>query len=571
MRPDRWSPPRCRHSKTVKRFGGSSPEICMLICLTPTEFDARTAFGDFFANAPIGVAVVGPGGAVLESNAAFREFFAAGGNAPALDIESLVEADIRHAALDLITKALSGERSPVPVEILCVHRPNTRQRSAQLFASPLKSARGEEPSAILYLIDTSEQRALETQFAQSQKMQAIGQLAGGVAHDFNNLLQAIMGNCDLLLMRHPAGDPSFAELNEVRQNSVRAAGLVRQLLAFSRQQALQPKVIVLSDTITDLSLLLRRLVGELIELRVEHAPELWPVYADEGQIANAIMNLVVNSRDAMPPDGGTIIIRTASVTRDSASALATGELAAGDYVLIEVSDTGCGIPSENLEKIFEPFFTTKPVGHGTGLGLSTVYGVVKQTGGFVNVESQQGQGAVFSIFLPRYRGSVSAGDSSEEQERSGARDITGQDTILLVEDEDAVRSFAARALKLRGYTVIEAASGDAALEIVRRYPDVIHLLITDVVMPNMDGPTLVRQAIRMQPDMRVIYMSGYAEDVFRRGGERTEEVHFLPKPFGLKQLVAKVKEVLSGAPPVRQPPIQVQAVAAVLSDATIAE
>ena len=533
--------------------------------------DARTAFGDFFANAPIGVAVVGPGGAVLESNAAFREFFAAGGNAPALDIQSLVEADIRHAALELIAKALSGERSPTPVEILCVHRANTRQRSAQLFASPLKGGRGEQPNAILYLIDTSEQRALETQFAQSQKMQAIGQLAGGVAHDFNNLLQAIMGNCDLLLMRHPAGDPSFAELNEVRQNSVRAAGLVRQLLAFSRQQALQPKVIVLSDTITDLSLLLRRLVGELIELRVEHAPELWPVYADEGQIANAIMNLVVNSRDAMPPDGGTIIMRTASVTRDSASALATGELPAGDYVLIEISDTGCGIPSENLEKIFEPFFTTKPVGHGTGLGLSTVYGVVKQTGGFVNVESQQGQGAVFSIFLPRYQGSVSAGEISEEHDRSGARDITGQDTILLVEDEDAVRSFAARALKLRGYTVIEAASGDAALEIVRRYPDVIHLLITDVVMPNMDGPTLVRQAIRMQPEMRVIYMSGYAEDVFRRGGERTEEVHFLPKPFGLKQLVAKVKEVLSGAPPVRQPPIQVQAVAAVLSDATIAE
>jgi two-component system, cell cycle sensor histidine kinase and response regulator CckA len=527
--------------------------------------DAHTAFGDLFANAPIGVAVVGSGGAVLEANAAFREFFAASGDVPTLDIRTLVEADIRNATSELIAKALSGEQSAAPVEIL-LHGSNTRRRSAQLFASPLKGVLGEEQKAILYLIDTSEQRALETQFAQSQKMQAIGQLAGGVAHDFNNLLQAIMGNCDLLLMRHPAGDPSFAELNEVRQNSVRAAGLVRQLLAFSRQQALQPKVIVLSDTITDLSLLLRRLVGEPIALHVEHAAELWPVYADEGQIANGIMNLVVNSRDAMPPEGGMIIIRTANVTRESTTSLSTGELPAGDYVLIEVSDTGCGIPNENLEKIFEPFFTTKPVGHGTGLGLSTVYGVVKQTGGFIHVDSQKGQGAVFSIFLPRYRGSVSAGEGSEEQERLGARDITGQDTILLVEDEDAVRSFAARALKLRGYTVIEAASGESALEIVRRYPDVIHLLVTDVVMPNMDGPTLVRAAIRIQPEMRVIYMSGYAEDVFRRGGERTEEVHFLPKPFGLKQLVAKVKDVLSGAPPVRQPPIQVQAVAAVLGD-----
>ncbi len=537
-----------------------------------SQADARAAFGEFFANAPIGVAVAGSGAAVLEANAAFREFFSSAGDlSQTPELTALIEPDAREPALGLIAKCLSGERSPAPVEILCQPRPNVRQRSAQLFASPLTGARGNDARALLYLIDTSDQRDLETQFAHSQKMHAVNQLASGMAHDFNNLLQAIMGNCDLLLMRHPAGDPSFAELNEVRQNSVRAAGLVRQLLAFSRQQALQPKVIVLSDTITDLSLLLRRLVGEAIVVQVEHGAELWPVHVDEGQIANAVMNLVVNSRDAMPAGGGMINIRTTNVARDHAVALVTGELPAGDYVLIEVGDTGCGIPKENLEKIFEPFFTTKPVGHGTGLGLSTVYGVVKQTGGFINVESQPGQGAVFSIYLPRYRGSVPEGDNVEELERTGMRDITGQDTILLVEDEDAVRSFAARALKLRGYTVLEASNGEAALDIVRRYPDVIHLLITDVMMPNMDGPTLVRAAIKLQPEMRVIYMSGYAEDVFRRGGERTEEVHFLPKPFGLKQLVAKVKEVLSGAPPARQLPIQVQAVAAVLSDGASAE
>jgi two-component system cell cycle sensor histidine kinase/response regulator CckA len=534
--------------------------------------DARAAFGEFFANAPIGVAVVGAGATVLEANAAFREFFSSAGDlSKSPDFTALVEPDARGPALELLAKALSGERSPAHVEILCQPRPNVRQRSAQLFASPLTGASGEEARALAYLIDTSDQRALETQFAHSQKMQAIGQLAGGVAHDFNNLLQAIMGNCDLLLMRHPAGDPSFGELNEVRQNSVRAAGLVRQLLAFSRQQALQPKVIELSDMITDLSLALRRLVGEAIALQVEHGAELWPVHVDEGQIANAIINLVVNSRDAMPAEGGMINIRTMNLTRDHASALVTGELPEGDYVLIEVGDTGCGIPRENLEKIFEPFFTTKPVGRGTGLGLSTVYGVVKQTGGFINVESQPGQGSVFSIYLPRYRGVMPSGEGSEELERAGMRDITGQDTILLVEDEEAVRSFAARALKLRGYTVLDAESGEAALEIVQRYADVIHLLITDVVMPNMDGPTLVRAATKLQPDIRVIYMSGYAEDVFRRLGERTEEVHFLPKPFGLKQLVAKVKEVLSGAAPARQLPIQVQAVAAALSDGGTAE
>jgi two-component system, cell cycle sensor histidine kinase and response regulator CckA len=528
---------------------------------------SRAAFGDFFANAPIGVAVVAAKGTILEANAAFCEFFAsASESSEPVDFKSLIDPDVRSAALELITKALSGERSLAPVEILCRQAPKANQRSAQLFASPLTGGPAEGLNAILYLVDTSEQRALETQFAQSQKMQAIGQLAGGVAHDFNNLLQAIMGNCDLLLMRHPVGDPSFAELNEVRENSVRAAALVRQLLAFGRQQALQPKVLVLSDTLTDLSLLLRRLVGELIVVQVEHGTELWPVHADEGQIANAIMNLVVNSRDAMPPEGGIVKIRTANITREGTISLVAGELPAGDYVLIEVSDNGCGIPKENLEKIFEPFFTTKPVGHGTGLGLSTVYGVVKQTGGFINVESGPAQGATFSIYLPRYRGALPGTDVADETERQATRDITGHDTILLVEDEEAVRSFAARALKMRGYTVLEAATGEAALETVRRYSEVIHLLITDVVMPNMDGPTLVRAVTRLQPEIRIIYMSGYAKDVFRKGGERAEEVHFLPKPFGLKQFVAKVKEVLSGAPPARQPPIQVQEVAAVLSD-----
>jgi two-component system, cell cycle sensor histidine kinase and response regulator CckA len=533
----------------------------------PGSVVARAALGDVFADAPIGVAVVTDDGSIAHDNAAFREFFGGSGDlTEAADFRPLMEAGAREAASDMIARALNGERSADPVEILCQLRPNTPRRSGQLFASPLAAAPGEKSRAILYLVDTTQQRALETQFAQSQKMQAIGQLAGGVAHDFNNLLQAILGNCDLLMMRHPVGDPSFAELNEVRQNSVRAAALVRQLLAFSRQQALQPKVIVLSEMVTDLSLLLRRLVGERITLQVVHGSDLWPVHADEGQLANAIINLVVNSRDAMPSVGGTVTIRTANVTHEYAQVLVTGKIPPGDYAVIEIADTGCGIPKENLEKVFEPFFTTKPVGHGTGLGLSTVYGVVKQTGGFINVASETGAGTVFSIYLPRYVGPITVDVSVDEIEKLGTRDITGQETILLVEDDEAVRSFAARALKMRGYTVLEAATGEAALELVQDYPAVIHLLVTDVVMPNMDGPTLVRAVMRQQPAIQVIYMSGYAEDVFRRGGERAEDVHFLPKPFGIKQFVAKVKEVLSGASPTHQPPIEVQAVAAVLAD-----
>jgi two-component system cell cycle sensor histidine kinase/response regulator CckA len=401
-----------------------------------------------------------------------------------------------------------------------------------------------EGQVILYLVDVSEQKALETKFAQSQKMQAVGQLAGGVAHDFNNLLTVIIGNSEFLLMRHPAGDPSFKEINEIHQNALRAATLVGQLLAFSRKQTMQPRVLALRDVISELALMLRRLLREGIELRLEHGADLWLVNADETQISNAIINLVVNARDAMPK-GGEVTIATANETVMHASALGSGVMPPGEYVRIEVHDTGLGIAKEHLGKIFDPFFTTKPVGQGTGLGLATVYGIVKQTGGFITVDSEVGRGTTFRIYLPRHRAEALA---SVEPERAAPRDITGEDTILLVEDEEAVRSFAARALKLRGYNVIEAAGGEEALEIVKQRPGAIHLLITDVVMPNMDGPTLVRAVKRLRPDMAVIFMSGYAEEAFRRHDEKAEDLHFLPKPFGLKQLAAKVKDVLSNSP-----------------------
>ncbi|HEX3666335.1 MAG TPA: ATP-binding protein [Rhizomicrobium sp.] len=482
--------------------------------------------------APIGIAIAERDGTIREANRPFREFFAAAGEIKDRPLQELAPTSEAAAIGNALARAEANSNI-----VLTVH--TSGERLAEIHLRPLSRNGG----LALYLIDVSEQKALETKFAQSQKMQAVGQLAGGVAHDFNNLLTVIIGNCEFLLMRHTAGDPSFREINEVHQNALRAATLVGQLLAFSRKQTLQPRVLKLRDAVGELAQLLRRLLREGIELKLEHGPDLWSVHADETQISNALINLVVNARDAMPK-GGTVTISTNNEKIERATALASGLMPPGEYVRIEVRDTGIGIPKENVEKIFDPFFTTKPVGQGTGLGLATVYGIIRQTGGFLGVASEVGRGTVFRIYLPRYQGEV----IPAVVEPPPPRDITGQDTILLVEDEEAVRSFAARALKLRGYQVLEAAGGEEALELVRRHAGVIHLLITDVVMPNMDGPTLVRAVRRLRPDMAVIFMSGYAEEAFRRHDENAAELHFLAKPFGLKQLAAKVKDVLSRAP-----------------------
>ena len=493
-----------------------------------------------FRDAPMGVAFTDGAAKLTEVNTAFRSFFAAA--QPGKSLADLIDPNDRGRALDLIAKAAKGETNLGAVEVRGLGQGD---RMAELFAHPAP-----EGKAVLYLLDISEQKALEIKFAQSQKMQAVGQLAGGVAHDFNNLLTVIIGNSEFLLMRHQAGDPSFKEINEIHQNALRAATLVGQLLAFSRKQTMQPKVLAVRDVVGELALMLRRLLREGVELQLEHGSDLWPVHADEAQLSNAIINLVVNARDAMP-NGGTVTIKTANESAENPVALGTAIMPPGDYVRIEVCDTGTGIPPEIVGKIFDPFFTTKPVGQGTGLGLATVYGIVKQTGGFITVDSEVGKGTAFRIYLPRHH--IDQNAVVEEKERTQPRDVTGQDTILLVEDEEAVRSFAARALRMRGYNVIEASGGEEALEHVRDGKAPIHLIITDVVMPNMDGPTLVRQVRRIRPDMQIIFMSGYAEEAFRRNDEKAEDLHFLPKPFGLKQLAAKVKEVLSGAPvPKRQ-------------------
>jgi two-component system cell cycle sensor histidine kinase/response regulator CckA len=396
------------------------------------------------------------------------------------------------------------------------------------------------------LTDASELRMLEDKFAQSQKMEAVGKLAGGVAHDFNNVLTAISGNCDLLLLRKDASHPDFNDLTQIKQNSNRAVTLVRQLLAFSRKQTLQPKMLSVQDVVSDTLYLLDRLIGENITLSLDHGRDLGSVRADHQQLEQAIMNLVVNARDAMP-DGGAIVIATKNCRLMEEEKHTGVSIPAGDYVKINVSDNGTGIDPAVMDKVFDPFFTTKAVGEGTGLGLSTVYGIVKQSGGYIYVENQPSGGASFTILLPRAYPSSAEISQGEEAEETAKPDLTGQGAVLLVEDEAPVRSFASRALKLRGYRVIEAESAEDAMVILSEGIEDVDVLVSDVVMPGMDGPTFAGKARELRPDLRVIFISGYAEDSFRRN-LKDLEFEFLPKPFSLNELTAKVKSAIENRP-----------------------
>lgn len=495
--------------------------------------DAPAASSDlFFLNAPLALALVDPAGHVRAANAAFARLF--GRDAAGRPLGTLV-ADAAGAE-SLLAGAVQGGEPPAPCDVTLA---GPAGRSARLYAAALGPGGGGDIA--LCAIDTSEQKQLEAQFAESQKLQAVGHLAGGVAHDFNNILTAILGYCDLLLVKHRQSDPSFPDIMQIKQNANRAAGLVGQLLAFSRRQTLLPQVIELTDVISDAAALLRRLIGERITLEVQHARDLWPVKVDKNQFEQVIINLAVNARDAMP-DGGTLTVRTSNVP--AAASTSYGQrLPEGDYVLVEVADTGTGIPPEIMGKIFEPFFSTKEVGKGTGLGLSTVYGIVEQTGGTILAESELGAGTTFRVFLPRHTGAVEEEPPRPAEPESKVADLTGQGRVLLVEDEDAVRAFASRALANRGYEVLAAASGVEALELFEA-AGTVDIVISDVVMPEMDGPTLLRELRARDPALKVIFISGYAEEAFARNLPPSERFSFLPKPFSLKQLVAAVSETL---------------------------
>jgi two-component system, cell cycle sensor histidine kinase and response regulator CckA len=520
-----------------------SPEREWQMALSLSEY----RFQRLFAEAPIGVLLLDSHFTVMECNQAFQVIV----RRPRESIISQPIVDLlvkpeRAMALAQLEHVLTGHDLTKPIE---VHIETDREVVTHVFAKRFGSDKaGEEGAAqglMLYFIDATEQKRLEVQFAQSQKMQAIGQLAGGVAHDFNNLLTAMIGFCDLLLQRHKPGDQSFSDIMQIKQNGNRAATLVRQLLAFSRQQTLQPKVLNLVDVLSELTNLLRRLIGATIKLEMIHGRDLGLVKVDQGQLEQVIINLVVNARDAMV-NGGTVTIRTRNMHQKDSVMRGQDEMPPGNYVAIEVADTGVGIPKENISRLFEPFFSTKEAGAGTGLGLATVYGVVRQTGGFVNVESRVGHGTTFTVYLPALGEKEKAQEVQvdDAREEKPGPDLTGVGTILLVEDEDAVRVFSARALRNKGYNVFEARSGEEALAVLDKDGGTIDLTITDVVMPQMDGPTLYKHIRDRWPDMKVVFVSGYTEDRLREQFTSGETIHFLGKPFTLKQLAGKVKEIL---------------------------
>lgn len=407
----------------------------------------------------------------------------------------------------------------------------------------LNRGRGENGAHLIAVInDVTELKTLEQHFVQSQKMQAIGQLAGGVAHDFNNLLTAISGHCDLLLLRHDQGDMNYGDLIQIHQNANRAASLVGQLLAYSRKQNLQPERVDLRHVLSELTHLLNRLVGERVTLSLRHDPDLADVRADKRQFEQVIMNLVVNARDAMP-NGGEIVIATQNVTLDQDLNRNRATLSRGDYVVVKVIDKGVGIPADEMDKIFVPFHTTKRVGEGTGLGLSTAYGIVKQTGGYIFADSEVGKGTTFEIYLPAQNAKV-ADSLPAVVNRKEPVPLNGDGVVLLVEDEAPVRAFASRALRLRGYTVLEADSAEAALDLLND-PDLsVDIFVTDVIMPGKDGPTWVKEALIKRPDTKVVFVSGYAEDAFAEGKTEIPNSVFLPKPFSLNQLTTTVRSQL---------------------------
>jgi len=426
-----------------------------------------------------------------------------------------------------------------PIELVARAHPD---RMLHLYVAPEGDRRR------IWLFDVSAQKSMELQLSQAQKMQAVGQLAGGVAHDFNNLLTAIQLQLSGLLERHPVGDPSYEGLNEIRQTAIRAADLVRKLLAFSRKSTVRRERLDLGELVGEFAVLLRRLLREDVRLETDYGRDLPVVLADKSQLETAVMNLAVNARDAMrgvvEPGAGVVTIRTARLTADEARLLGWSAAATAAVALIEVSDSGPGVPPELVDKIFEPFFTTKAVNEGTGMGLATVYGIVEQAGGHINVSNAPGGGAVFRIFLPEAAEAELAAIPVVEKVAKAPRDLSGAGRILFVEDEAAVRGIAARLLRQRGYEVIEAADGEEALELAEQHAGTIDMMISDVIMPGLDGPALLKKARPYLGDAPVLFISGYAESDFSDLLQDEVGVSFLPKPLDIKTLAERVKQEL---------------------------
>jgi two-component system cell cycle sensor histidine kinase/response regulator CckA len=485
---------------------------------------------------PIGLALVDRDGRFLTMNQAFRTAAAIKGSSKPVYPGDLVVKEDKAAVADAVRRNARGPAMSGDIAVRLTREPK------EPVALTIAGLRGLGDAAVLLLLkDNSEEAKLKRQIAQATKMQAVGQLAGGVAHDFNNILTAIIGHCDLMLMRHTPGDSDYDDIQQIKSNSNRAAGLTRQLLAFSRQQTLRPQVLQLPDVVSEVSHLLKRLLGETVQLVVKHGRSLGPIRADPGQLEQVIVNLAVNARDAMAArGGGTLTIQTYAVKANQVAELGSEILPIADYTALSFSDTGCGIPARVLGKIFEPFFTTKEIGKGTGLGLSTVYGIVKQSGGFIFADSKVGEGSRFVIYLPVHQ--VEEPAKAVRGKETGD-ELWGSGTVLLVEDEPMVRTVAERALTRHGYKVITASNGADALEILARGDEIV-LLISDVVMPEMDGPTMVAEARKTRPELPILFMSGYAEEQLRNSID-IEKVAFLPKPFSVQELAEAARKALA--------------------------
>ena len=557
-----WNDPTSMAQVPCAPCAPDEPEAMEPVSL-PFSAPAIDRLHGLFDEAPVGMVLLDLKGNVSDANRAFLKMLGRHRDA----VEGLPMADFlaredRGDLVGALSKIVMGTARATHMEVR-MPGAGAREFILSLYASRLSDTEGDVSGIVLHLIDNTEQKNLEVQFAQSQKMQAVGQLAGGVAHDFNNLLTAMIGFCDLLLTRHGPDDPSFADLQQIRQNANRATNLVRQLLAFSRKQTLEPVRLDITEALNDLASLIRRLIGEKVELVMDHGGHLVAVKGDKSQFDQIIINLCVNARDAMP-GGGTITLRTENIELTDPVQRSHDLMLPGRYVLVDIADTGTGISKEHIERIFEPFFSTKEA--GTGLGLSTVYGIVHQSDGFIFVDSAPGEGTTFSIYLPEFEhptaiaeeGATTLSSKLEpklelrpeqefkpDNETISDADLTGSAMVLLVEDEDAVRVFARRALENKGYTVLEAANGEMALDIVSSVDAKIDIIVSDVIMPGMDGHTLVGLVRQELPGVKVILMSGYAEDMYRDEIGRDASLHFLGKPFTLKDLAAKVKEVLA--------------------------
>ena len=523
---------------------------------------ASARFNRFFNNTPMAIASVDGQGRVLRTNAPFLKLFSGLVSRDEMEHGSPLEKVVHEMDRPVLTEALAAARDRQGnIAPFDSRHPTEDNRYFRFYVNAVidQSDEAPEEAAIVYAVEITAQKELETQMAQTQKMNAVGTLAGGIAHDFNNVLTAILLSADHLLLQARQSDASFADLMEIKRNANRAAVLVRQLLAFSRKQTMRPTVLNLTDVVGDLRMLVDRLTSTNVKLDIDYGRDLWPVKTDLSQFEQVLINLCVNARDAMP-QGGTITIRTRNVPSETVPSLNLHGLPQEDFVMVEVEDTGTGIAPEIMDKIFEPFFTTKEVGKGTGLGLAMVYGIIRQSGGYIYPESEVGKGTRFKLFLPRHIVEVVAATATSTTNPALAApaasvtsaqeddvDLTGNSAVvLLVEDEEAVRRGGKRMLETRGYTVHEAGSGVEALDIMEELDGQVDIVVSDVVMPEMDGPSLLRELRKKYPDLKFIFVSGYAEDAFARNLPEDAKFGFLPKPFSLKQLAAAVREMLDG-------------------------